>query len=267
MKLSLTILLCFLANSLLLSQTLEKTYSFDLGYSPTAASIDRQGYLYFSNNQGAIDKLDKKGNQIYHYSPQKQGAPTLIDAWQGLRTFVYYQNFQEYILLDRFLNASERYSINSNQISDFSGLVTLANDNNLWILNNQELSLKKIDINNRELLIDNQLNLSLDIEAWNIKFIRSYQNYLFIGDAKEGIFVFDNLGNYSEKITGQGIDFFTFAGDDIVFLSDQKLQMIHLYNKTKREISLPDLPYQFVLMENNQIFLVHNQTVDVFNFN
>jgi len=229
--------------------------------------MDRQGYLYFSNNQGAIDKFDKKGNQIYHYSPQKQGTPTLIEAWQGLRTFVYYQNFQEYLLLDRFLNASERYPINSNQISDFSGLVTLANDNNLWILNSQELSLKKIDINDRELLIDNKLNLSLDIDAWDIKFIRSYQNYLFIGDAKEGIFVFDNLGNYSEKITGQGVDFFTFAGDEIVFLSDQKLQTIHLYDKTKREISLPDLPYQFVLMENNQIFLVHNKTVEVYRIN
>ncbi|OEK01798.1 hypothetical protein BFP97_09840 [Roseivirga sp. 4D4] len=267
MKLSHVILLCLVSGSFLQAQSLEKTYSFDLGYRPTAASIDRQGYLYFSNNQGAIDKLDKKGNEIYHYSPQKQGTPTLIDAWQGLRTFVYYQNFQEYILLDRFLNASERYQVNSNQISDFSGLATLANDNNLWILNNQELSLKKIDINDRELLIENQLNLSLDIDSWDIKFIRSYQNYLFIGDSKEGIFVFDNLGNYSEKITESGIDFFTFTGDEIVFLSSGKLQMIHLYDKTKREISLPDLPYQFVLMENNQIFLVHNQTVEVYNLN
>lgn len=267
MKPSHLILLFLLSSSFLQAQTLEKTHSFDLGYTPTAASMDRQGYLYFSNNQGAIDKFDKKGNQIYHYSPQKQGTPTLIEAWQGLRTFVYYQNFQEYLLLDRFLNASERYPINSNQISDFSGLVTLANDNNLWILNSQELSLKKIDINDRELLIDNKLNLSLDIDAWDIKFIRSYQNYLFIGDAKEGIFVFDNLGNYSEKITGQGVDFFTFAGDEIVFLSDQKLQTIHLYDKTKREISLPDLPYQFVLMENNQIFLVHNKTVEVYRIN
>jgi len=43
--------------------------------------------------------------------------------------------------------------------------------------------------------------------------------------------------------------------------------MIDLYKKTKREISLPDLPYQFVLMENNLIFLVRNQTVDIFKVN
>ncbi|MBO3698547.1 hypothetical protein [Roseivirga sp. E12] len=249
------------------AQELVKVDSFNLGYTPTAASIDRRGYLYFSNNQGAIDKLDQTGKQVYHFSPQKQGTPTLIDAWQGLRTFVYYQSFQEYLLLDRFLNTSERYSINNNQISNFSGLATLASDNNLWILNNQELSLIKVDINDREVLAENKLNLSLDLENWEMKFIRSYQNYLFIAIEEEGILAFDNLGNYIEKITGQSTNNFTFNQDEIIFISDSKLYMVHLYKKTKREISLPDLPYQFVLMENNQIFLVHNQTVDVFKLN
>ncbi len=267
MKVSLTIFLTLFLGQHLLAQNLTKERSFKIGYTPTTASIDRQGYLYFSNDQGAIDKFDQAGTVVYHFSPQKQGTPTIIDAWQGLRTFVYYKNFQEYLLLDRFLNASERYRIDNNQISNFSGLATLASDNNLWTLNDQELSLIKLDINDREVLVENKLNLSLDVEDWDVKFIRSYQNYLFIGDSKEGILAFDNLGTFVEKITTRRTDFFTFNKDEIVFISNGRLYMIHLYKKTKREISLPDLPYQFVLMENNQIFLVHNQTVEVYKIN
>lgn len=267
MKVSTTILLLLLLSHYVLAQNLEKVSSFEIGFAPTTASIDRQGYLYFSNDQGVIDKFDKDGKVVYHFSPQKQGTPTLIDAWQGLRTFVYYKNFQEYILLDRFLNASERYKIDYSQLSSFSGFATLAGDNNLWLLNDQELSLIKIDINNREILVENKLNLSLDLEDWDIQFMRSYQNYLFIGDSKEGILAFDNLGTFVEKLTEQSTPFFTFHKDEIIYISAQKLHLIDLYKKTKREISLPDLPYQFVLMENNLIFLVRNQTVDVFKLN
>lgn len=251
----------------LLAQGIEKVRSFKIDYTPTTASIDRQGYLYFSNDQGAIDKVDQDGNIVYQFSPQKQGTPTLIDAWQGLRTFVYYRSFQEYLLLDRFLNPSERYRVDNSQLSNFSGLATFASDNNLWVLNDQELTLVKVDINDREVLVENKLNLSLDLEDWDIQFIRAYQNYLFIGDSKEGILAFDNLGTFVEKVTDHSTPFFTFHKDEIVFISGQKLHLIGLYKKTKREISLPDLPYQFVLMENNLIFLVHNQTVDVFKLN
>lgn len=264
MKVSLTILISLLLSQYPLAQKIEKISSFKIEFTPTTASIDRQGFLYFSSQQGAIDKLDQSGNIIYHFSPQKQGTPTLIDAWQGLRTFVYYQDFQEYLLLDRFLNASERYTINNERISNFSGLSTLSNDNNLWILNDQELSLSKININDRETYVENNLNLSLNQQGWDIKFIRSYQNYLFIADQKGGIFAFDNLGTFVEKISDLGTDFFTFHKNDIVFLKGNNLHLIDLYKKTKREISLPNLPYQFVLMENNQIFLVNNQMVDVY---
>jgi len=75
------------------------------------------------------------------------------------------------------------------------------------------------------------------------------------------------LGAFVERVTEQSTPFFTFYKDEIIYISDQKLHMIDLYKKTKREISLPDFPYQFVLMENNLIFLVRNQTVDIFKVN
>ena len=267
MRSKLTIVLLLLTGLHSQAQELTPFGSFKIGFNPVSVSIDRQGYLYFANQSGTINKLDKQGNLKYHFSPQKQGAPTILEAWQGLRTFVYYKNFQEYVLMDRFLNPSERFPININQISTFSGLASLAGDNNLWLINDQNLTLSKIDINNQEVLIENKLNLNLAFYDFDIRFIRDYQNQLFIADSNHGILVFDNLGNYIRNVTDSGVDFFTFSKENILFIRKGRLFIIDLYTKRKREISLPNLPYQFVLMENNQIFLVHHDTVDIFEVN
>lgn len=249
-------------------QELKAISSFDIGYTPVTVSIDRQGSLYFASNQGVIDKFDQNGTSLYHFSPQKRGEPSTIEAWQGLRTFVHYRNFQEYLFLDRFLNSSERYSMDFSQNSNFSGLATLSGDNNLWLINDQELSLMKVEINSNEILLENKLNLSLNFEDFDIQFIRAYQNYLFISDAKHGILMFDNLGNFVEHLVQQeGIDFFSFNKNELIFIHEQKIILTEIYSKAKREISLPDLPYQFVLMENNKLFLVRKNIVDIFSVN
>lgn len=268
MKASFCILFYLCTSISILGQELKAIGSFDIGYEPTTLSIDRQGNLYLANKDGAIDKLDQTGRVLYHFSPQKKGKPSTIEAWQGLKAFVHYRNYQEYLFLDRFLNSSERYSTDINQSSNFSGWVTLSGDNNLWLINDQELSLLKVDINSREVLIENKLNLSLNFEDLDIQFIRAYQNYLFISDAKHGILMFDNLGNFVEHLIQQeGINFFSFKGDELIFIQGQKIILKKIYSKAKREISLPDLPYQFVLMENNKIFLVRKNIVDIFSLN
>ncbi|MFY0592778.1 hypothetical protein [Roseivirga sp.] len=267
MKISIFISLFFIITHLS-GQEIAIDQSFDIGYEPIAASFDRQGHLYFAKSGGGIDKFDQNGKILYHFSPQKKGEPTIIEAWQGLRTFVHYRNFQEYLFLDRFLNSSERYSLDFSQSRNFSGLVTLSGDNNLWAINDQDQSLQKIDINNQEILFETKLNLSLEYEYLDIQFIRAYQNYLFISDASLGILMFDNLGNYVDRlISNEGIAFFSFYKNELIFLQENKLRQIDLYTKKEREISIPDLPYQFAFMENNKLLLIRNQTVDIIKIN
>ncbi len=267
MRLSTFIIVLFLSIPPALGQELQLLKSFDIGYSPSMASIDRQGYLYFSSQTGGIDKYNQDGELIYHFSPQKQGSPTVIDAWQSLKTFVYYRDFQEYLFLDRFLNSSERYPINLKEFNNFSGLATIAGDNNLWLINDQEQSLIKVDINNGEIILENRLNLLLDIEDLEVAFIRSYQNHLFISDLKNGIFIFDNLGNLLDKLVAENINFFSFIKNDLLFVKDNKLTFLNFYTQTKKEVSLPDLSYQYVFMENNKILVVRDSTIDIFKLN
>jgi hypothetical protein len=219
-------------------------------------SIDRQANLYISTSEGAIEKYDRNGQLQRHFSSNKRSKPSLIEAWQGLRVFSFYKEFQEYLLLDRLLNNSERYILDNQKIAGFISLATTAADNNIWLLDGQSLSLKKLDINNQELILETSFSLNLLSSSFDFSFMREYQNLLFIADRNNGVHVFDNIGNYLETLETGEISSFSFNRSNLIYLKKSKIVALDFYSKQKREISLPDSsPFSFVLMENTRVFL------------
>lgn len=257
---------CFLFTNVE-AQTPRIVKSFNLPFTPVAASIDQQGFFYFASNEGVIEKYNSEGELQYHYSPQKKAKPTLIESWQGLRVFIYYQAFQEYLFLNRFLTDSERYNLQRFNLSQFSGLATLSGDNNLWLIDSNTLILSKLDINSGEILLANILSLSLTATDIRPAFIREYQNLLFIADQKNGILVFDNLGNYVETIAQESISFFSFHKNNLIVAQQGKIIIIDIYSKQKREIGTANLSYEKVFMENNQFFALSGKRVDILSIN
>lgn len=268
LKPSLILIILVTLQNLAYAQEWKKVDSIKLNNPANQVSIDRQGNLYVSSLNGSIDKYDSNGRLLYHFSPTKKSTPHLIEAWQGLRVFAFYRDFQEYSFFDRFLNPSERYSLNNTQeVVSYANLSTVAADNNVWVLDAQGFSLKKIDINNNEVISETNLSLILSNKAYNFSFIREYQNLLFISDSKNGILVFDNLGNYIETLPLLNFDFFSFKNSSLISIQNNHIVYFDIYTKQKKEVSLPDPSYTFVLMENKQVFLFTKSTLDIFELN
>jgi len=264
LKAKLIILLFYLSCTNMLAQELNKVKSIPFEHEVVHASIDRQGNVYIASKNGDIDRYDKEGTLAYHFSPDTKGNVSLIEGWQGLRTFVFYRDFQQYLFLDRFLNSPNRLNIGSDP-SRYYQWATLAGDNNLWLVDQQELSLKKLDIEINDFLVETPFNLNLDPENFQLTHIREYQNLLFISDVNSGILVFDNLGNYLESLPISGLDYFSFRDNELFGLIEPgKVASIDIYSKKVREISLPDLSYKYVLMENSLLFAISNDRMDIF---
>jgi hypothetical protein len=83
------------------------------------------------------------------------------------------------------------------------------------------------------------LDLLIGRSRPDFRFLRQYQNNLYLVDRTTGIFVFDNLGNYRKKLPFPGLDFVTFRGDELVYLGGNQLHFFHLYNLTERTQPLP----------------------------
>lgn len=250
------------------AQVWEKITTVDLNQNIEQVSIDRQGNLYMEVESGAIEKYNRNGVFQRHFSPNKKSNPSLIEAWQGLRVFVFYKDFQEYLFLDRLMNSSERYTLENEKIAGYSSIATIAADNNLWVLDAQALSLKKIDINNQEIINETFLSLNLSPSDFDFTIMREYQNLLFIGDRKNGVLVFDNIGNYLETLPLKEIEYFSFNGTNLIAHEGANLLLFDIYKKQKREVSLPDSShYSFVLMENTRVFLFSSSRLDIYELN
>ena len=200
------------------AQELSKVISVNVRSSIVAVSIDRQGYFYVVLTNGDINKYDTKGEVLYQFSASKNGTPRVIEAWQGLSVFCYYQSFQEYLFLDRFLNNSERFRLPAS-VGTFSSLMTPSGTNNLWLIDEQGLTLKKIDLQTKNTIIDTPLNLSLQKNRYQFEHIREYQNLLYVSDPGKGLLIFDRFGNFVEQVDLEGVGYFNFLKEELYYLN------------------------------------------------
>jgi hypothetical protein len=203
-----------------------------------SASLDNKGNLYVGDQKGNLYQYLPTGERSdLLYAPPRPSGLTLIDASNPLRIFAYYQDLQEYVILDRFLTESARYSLTD--FTTFSGLCAPSQNNQIWLVDLQSFALKKIDPLRNIEQISVPLEQVLDPESYEITHLQEYQNLVFMSDKYRGIYIFDNLGNLMIQIPVRNVSHFSFSGDDILMATSSKeLIRYNLYEGTEQKITL-----------------------------
>lgn len=223
--------------------------------TPEKVSIDRLGNIYIVDITGDINRYDNKGNLNLQYSPQQLAEISLIESWNPLKIFIFYRDFQEYLFLDRFLTTTSRFS--TTEFGSYIGLSTISADNNIWAIDYSDFTLKKYDVTLNQLILSTPLNMILDQQEYDIRFMREYQNLLFISDYHSGLLVFDNLGNYLRKLDLKGVDYFNFNENEVYYCKKNQVTYANIYNSdTKNYTFKEDL--KFILSRNKELITVTN---------
>ena len=229
----------------------------------TAFSQDRTGNIFLTFKGGAITKYSPSMDSLISFSPEKLGDISLLEAWHGFQIFAFYEEFQEFVLLDRFLTRATRYQL-SQSSANYADMCTISSDQNLWIFEENELRLIKLNLNVRAVEIEVPLEFILDTSEHNITFLREYQNLVFLVDVNSGIYVLDNLGNYLRKIDAPGIKTCSFKGDHLFYLHNDEVHDINLYEGSHNIIKLNAGNYLGVLpLENTLLVVQKNMVVKV----
>jgi hypothetical protein len=206
--------------------------------NPGPASVDRRGTLYVADHDNNLRQLTRDGQPLNTYSPTQPGHVAVIEAWNQNSLLAFYDDRQQVLLLDRFLAPLAEI-----RLADyFDGTVrtaTLAPDGLLWLLDESALTLREFDPQALRVVQSTPLDLIIGRSRPDFRFLRQYQNNLYLVDHTSGIFVFDNLGNYRKKLPFTGLDFVAFRGDELAYLAGGQLHYFHLYNLTERTQVLP----------------------------
>jgi hypothetical protein len=232
--------------------------------SPQKVSLDRYNFAYVNDEKGNIFKISPEGELIQTYSPQKKGDVTLLDAWRNVNIFVFYRSFQEFVILDRFMNPSPHIRFERERVG-FVQMAAYSSDNNLWVLDNDDFSLKKYNLENTLILQKTSLDLILDPRTYDLNYMREYQNYLFVNDKNSGVLIFDNLGNYKSTMPIKGLNFFSFINNEIYFLQNNTIILRDLYSSKERSIALPaGKEYIHALIGDKIMYLFTKEGMEIY---
>ncbi|GAA4042857.1 hypothetical protein GCM10022409_31000 [Hymenobacter glaciei] len=203
-----------------------------------AASLDRRGALYVADADNNLRQYGPEGLLLNTYAPAQPGHAAQVEAWNVTSTLIFNDDRQQLVLLDRFLTPISEVRL-GDVLDGTVRVATLAPDNNIWLLDESTLTLREFDPNTLRAVQNTPLDLLIGRSRPDFRFIRQYQNNIYLVDRSTGVYVFDNLGNYKKKLPFPGLSMVGFRGDELYFLEAGAIRFFHLYNLTERRVALP----------------------------
>lgn len=156
-------------------------------------TTDNLGNIYLLNFVNQIKKVNERGDSIAVYNDvRRYGKIYSIDATNPLKVLVFYKDFSAIVVLDRLLNARTAIDLRKQNILQVS-TVTSSYDNNIWVFDELDSKIKKIDDNGNVLLESTDFRQVFDsVPSPSVMYDRDGQLYLY--DAGKGLLVFDYYG-------------------------------------------------------------------------
>lgn len=156
-------------------------------------TTDNLGNIYLVNAANQIKKVNERGDSIaVHNDVRRYGKVYSIDATNPLKVLVYYKDFSTIVVLDRLLNVRASIDLRRQNISQVTA-VTSSYDNNIWLFDELDSKLKKIDDKGNVLLESTDFRQVFEsVPSPSVLYDRDGQLYLY--DSTKGLMVFDYYG-------------------------------------------------------------------------
>jgi hypothetical protein len=198
------ILLSFLIAGIVNAQTdtlfrLIKTIKGDI----TAFTVDNLGNIYLLSSTNQVKKLTAGGDSVAVFNDvRKFGQVTLIDVSNPLKVLLYYKDFTTIVILDRFLNVRNTIDLRRQNILQVRA-IGQSYDNKIWVYDELENKLKKIDEDGK-LLQETPDFRQLFGSIMLPQRIFDEDQYVYLYDSTLAVFVFDYYGAVKNKILISG---------------------------------------------------------------
>lgn len=169
-------------------------------YPVSSFTVDNIGGLYLITPGNQLKKYNEAGDSVGVFNQVTQyGKLTYVDAENPWKTILFYQNFSTIVLLDKYLNVVTSINLRKQNIFRVHA-VTSSYDNNIWLYDEQDNKLKKIDDNGNVLSETVDFRLLFDPVPEPVKII-DRDGFVYLYDPEKGVYIFDYYGSFKSKLT------------------------------------------------------------------
>ena len=225
-------------------------------YPVSSFSVDNIGELYLITFDNQLKKFDEKGDSVGVFNQVTQyGKLTYVNAENPWKTILFYQNFSTIVLLDKYLNVVASINLRKQNIFRVQA-VTTSYDNNIWLYDEQDNKLKKIDDNGN--ILSETVDFRLLFEAVpDPKQIIDRDGFVYLYDPQKGIYIFDYYGSFKSKLTFFNWKNIGVIGKNIYGFDEQN---IYKYSPPLPDFTTKKLPVE---MQNNSLIQLRNHKIYV----
>ncbi|MCC7402728.1 MAG: hypothetical protein IT214_14710 [Chitinophagaceae bacterium] len=174
-------------------------------------TVDDLDNIYILSSRNQLKKLNQNGDSVAVFNDvKKYGQATLIDVSNPLKILLFYKDFSTIVVLDRFLSIRSTIDLRQQNILQAKA-IGQSYDNKIWVYDEVENKLKKIDDDGKLLMETPDFRLLFGM-APNPRKIFDENKYVYLYDPAQAVFVFDYYGTLKNKILITGWKDFKVAG-------------------------------------------------------
>ncbi|WP_207495189.1 hypothetical protein [Aridibaculum aurantiacum] len=161
-------------------------------------TTDNLGNIYLVSTSNHVKKIDEKGDSLAVYNDvRRYGKISSVDATNPLKVLVFFKDFSTIAVLDRQLSVRKTIDLRRQNILQVKA-VTTSYDNNIWLYDEMEAKLKKLDDNGRVMLESVDMRQVFDV-APSPEALFDRDGFLYMYDTTKGLLVFDYYGAQKQK--------------------------------------------------------------------
>jgi hypothetical protein len=241
---------------------LNKTIPGDYAYF-TADNLDN---IYLVNNTtNQLKKINGDGDSIGVFNDiRKYGKLFSIDATNPLKILLYYKKFSTIVVLDRLLNVRNTINLGKKNIFKVKAIAT-SYDNNIWLFDEGESKLKKIDENGEVVMESVDFRTLFDVVPSPSQ-ITDQDGFLYLYDSSKGFYTFDYYGALKNNIPFLNWNSTAVIGKSLYGFGDSILYQYQTASLKLKEYPTPGFfkTAAQIKVANNKVYLLQKDGVQQF---
>lgn len=226
-------------------------------------SLDNRENIFYADKGGNVVKLNKLGIVTNQYSPPLQSKLSQLEAYWTVNIFMFSADLQQFILLDVFLNPISTFSIQNENINIVKA-ATLGTNTILWLFDEVDLSLIQYDFKRNIVLQDQPLSLVLGVEKMEVLEILERHNLIFMNIKNQGVFIFDNHGNFLKKLEHHFTQKLNLFNESIFYIQEGLIHQVQIYSGKKNIYRSPDFSYNKIVVSENKVIFYSSTFIHIY---
>lgn len=227
--------------------------------------VDNLDNIYLITLTNQLKKIDNNGdsaaifNDIKHY-----GYLSSIDVTNPLKILLYYKDYSTVLVLDHLLNIRNKINLRNQNIFSVKAIAP-SYDNNIWLFDEQDYKLKKINEEGKQLMETVDFRTFLQETPSPLKII-DRENYVYLYDTAKGFYIFDYYGSFKTKLPFIGWKNIEVNNKMMYGFNNNTMFTYTLNSLMIKEYPLPSDFVVCIAMKamNGKVYLLKNNGIDIY---